>query len=152
MFDPPPPSLERAFEVVAELGPLQDLGLTRVGHRRIVPVIGGTISGSLTGTVLNGGADWQVVRADGSVDVDGRYSAELSDGSLLFIHARGVRSGDPRVLEQLLQSEEVNPELYYFRASLTLESAAHAELERSVFVASYVRERDRVRYVAFRVT
>ena len=149
---PPVPTLERAFDVVADLGPLQDHGMTRAGHRRIIPVIGGTISGSFTGTILPGGADWQTVRADGSIEIDGRYSARGDDGSLLYIRARGVRSGDPAVLESLLRGDDVDPADYYFRAALTLESAQHPDLERSVYVASYIREASRVRYVAYRVT
>ena len=46
---PPVPSLEFAFEVSAELGALEDHGMTRVGHRRIIPVIGGTITGYFNG-------------------------------------------------------------------------------------------------------
>ena len=149
---PPVPTLERSFEVVAELGPLEDHGMTRAGHRRIIPVIGGTVSGAFTGTILSGGADWQTVRADGSIEIDGRYSARGDDGSLLYIRARGVRSGDPAVLESLLRGDDVDPAAYYFRAALTLECAAHPELERSVYLASYIREADRVRYVAYRVT
>lgn len=149
---PPVPSLEVAFEVRAELGPLEDHGITRVGHRRIIPVTGGTISGQFDGTILAGGADWQTVRADGSIEIDGRYSARSHDGELLYIRARGVRSGDPDVLEALLRGAEVDPAAYYFRAALTLESATRPELERSLYVASYVREARRVRYVAYRVT
>jgi len=149
---PPVPSLVPAFEVVAELGPLEDHGMTRAGHRRIIPVIGGTITGEFTGAILAGGADWQTVRADGSIDVDGRYSARAGDGSLLYIRARGVRSGDPGVLEALLRGDDVDPDAYYFRAALTLESASRPEFERAVYVASYIREASRVRYVAYRVT
>ena len=149
---PPVPSLERAFEVVADLGPLEDYGMTRVGHRRIIPVIGGTITGAFTGAILSGGADWQTVRADGSTEIDGRYSARGDDGSLLHIRARGVRSGDPAVLEAVLRGDDVNPADYYFRAALTLECAALPELERAVYLASYVREANRVRYVGYRVT
>ncbi|MEV5070003.1 DUF3237 family protein [Microbacterium sp. LMI12-1-1.1] len=149
---PPVPSLVPAFEVVAELGPLEDHGMTRAGHRRIIPVVGGTITGEVTGTILAGGADWQTVRADGSIEIDGRYSARGDDGSLLYIRAQGVRSGDPEVLEALLRGEDVDPDAYYFRAALTLESATRPEFERAVFIASYVREASRVRYVAYRVT
>jgi hypothetical protein len=149
---PPVPSLDRSFEVVADLGPLEDHGMTRAGHRRIIPVVGGTVTGAFTGVILPGGADWQAVRADGSIEIDGRYSARGEDGSLLYIRAKGVRSGDPEVLESLLLGEDVDPVAYYFRAALTLESAAHPEFERSVFVASYVREAARVRYVAYRLT
>ncbi|MBW9120025.1 DUF3237 domain-containing protein [Microbacterium trichothecenolyticum] len=146
------PSLERAFEVVADLGPLEDHGMTRAGHRRIIPVIGGTVTGAFAGTILPGGADWQTVRADGSIEIDGRYSARGDDGSLLYIRAQGVRSGDPAVLEALLRGEDVDPSRYYFRAALTLECAARPEFERSLYLASYIREANRVRYVAYRVT
>ncbi|MDQ7879425.1 DUF3237 domain-containing protein [Microbacterium sp. QXD-8] len=149
---PPVPSLVPAFEVVAELGPLEDHGMTRAGHRRIIPVVGGTVTGDFTGTILAGGADWQTVRADGSIEIDGRYSARGDDGSLLHIRARGVRSGDPAVLEALLRGDDVEPDAYYFRAALTLESASRPEFERAVYVASYTREASRVRYVAYRVT
>ena len=40
----PVPGLEPAFEVDARLGPLEDHGMTRAGHRRVVPVAGGRIS------------------------------------------------------------------------------------------------------------
>jgi len=150
--EPPIPTLERAFEVVAELGPLQDHGVTRAGHRRVIPVLGGAITGGLGGEILPGGADWQVVRADGSIEVDGRYTARCGEGSLLYIHAQGVRSGEPDVLDALLRGESVDPARYYFRAALTIEAASHPELERSLFVASYVREARAVRYVAYRVT
>ena len=150
--EPAVPALERSFEVVAELGPLEDHGMTRAGHRRIIPVIGGTVSGAFTGTILSGGADWQTVRAAGSIEIDGRYSARGDDGSLLYIRARGVRSGVPAVLEALLRGDDVEPAAYYFRAALTLESAAHPDFERSVYIASYIREANRVRYVSYRVT
>lgn len=149
---PPLPTLEPAFDVVADLGELQDLGMTRVGHRRIIPVVGGTVSGTFAGTILEGGADWQTVRADGSIEIDGRYSARGDDGSLLYIRAVGVRSGDPAVLEALLRGEVVDPSRYYFRAALTLECAARPDLESSVFIASYIREANRVIYRAYRVT
>ncbi|GAA5030896.1 DUF3237 domain-containing protein [Microbacterium fluvii] len=152
MTQPPVPALEPAFEVVVELGPLEDHGMTRAGHRRVVPIIGGAITGGIEAEIVPGGADWQLVRADGCIEVDGRYTARAADGSLLYLHAVGVRSGDPAVLEALLRGDDVDPSQYYFRATVTIESAAHPELERSLYVASYVREATRVRYVAYRVT
>jgi hypothetical protein len=151
-LEPPVPRLEPAFSVRAELGPLQDLGTTRVGHRRIVPITGGAVFGAIDGKILPGGADWQIVRADGSIEVDGRYTVRTATGSLVYLHAVGLRSGPPDVLEALLSGVEVPPDDYYFRASITLESAELPELEKSLYVASYVREANRVRYVAYRVT
>ncbi|MFV0374313.1 DUF3237 domain-containing protein [Microbacterium sp.] len=149
---PPIPTLEPAFEVVAELGALEDHGDTRVGHRRIIPVIGGRVTGEFEGEILPGGADWQIVRRDGSIDVDGRYSARATDGALAYMHAVGVRSGDPDVLESLLRGEDVDPTAYYFRAAITIECAARPELQNSVYVASYIRTAHSVEYVAYRVT
>ncbi|WP_245717946.1 DUF3237 domain-containing protein [Nocardia miyunensis] len=56
------------------------------------------------------------------------------------------------MLEALLGGEPVDPADYYFRATITLESAIRPEFERSLYIASYVREARRVRYVAYRVT
>lgn len=151
-FSPPVPTLERAFEVSVDLDAMQDHGTTRVGHRRVIPITGGFITGAFDGEILPGGADWQIVRADGSIEVDGRYTARAEDGALLYIRAAGVRSGPPSVLDALLRGDPVDPTQYYFRAAITLESASHPELERSLFIASYIREADRVRYVAYRVT
>jgi hypothetical protein len=53
-----------------------------------------------------------------------------------------------------LRGEPVDPSEYYFRVAVRLETAAPrlALLERSIFVASAVREADRVSYTAYRVT
>lgn len=149
---PPVPGLEPAFTVEVELGLIEDHGMTRAGHRRIVPIVGGSVRGVFDGQILPGGADWQLVRADGSIEIDGRYSARADDGSLLFLHALGVRSGAPEVLEALLRGDQVDPSDYYFRTLVTLECSVRPELERCLFIASCVREADRVAYAAYRVT
>jgi hypothetical protein len=154
MPPPPVPELDAAFEVVVELGPLEDHGMTRAGHRRVVPIIGGTITGGLDADILSGGADWQVVRPDGAIEVDGRYSARTKAGDLLSLRVSGVRSGAPAVLDALLRGEAVDPRDYYFRTVVTIEtsSSALAHLQESLFVASCVREAMRVGYTAYRVT
>ena len=71
-----------------------------------------------------------------------------------MLHATGVRSGPPEVLEALLRGEPVDPSAYYFRTVVTLEASApeFAALQDVIFVASAVREADRVTYTAYRVT
>ncbi|MGV9372396.1 DUF3237 family protein [Micromonospora tulbaghiae] len=151
---PPVPGLEAAFEVEARLGVLEDHGTTRAGHRRVVPIVGGRVTGLFEADILPGGADWQVVRPDGAIEIDTRYSARTADGGHVYIRTFGVRSGRPAVLEALLRGEEVDPAEYYFRLGVRLETSvpALALLEQSVFVASAIREADRVRYTAYRVT
>lgn len=152
--DLPTPSLQPAFDVVAELGPLEDLGRTRAGHRRIIPIIGGTIRGLFDAEIISGGADWQLVREDGSIDIDTRYSARTQEGHHVHLRTAGVRSGSPEVLESLLRGEEVSPADYYFRVAVTIETSAPAlrHLERSLFVAVARRSADGVAYTAYRVT
>ena len=150
----PVPGLEPAFDVDAGLGPLEDHGVTRAGHRRVVPIAGGRISGLFDAEILPGGADWQLVRPDGSIEIDTRYSARTAAGEHVHLRTSGVRSGPPAVLEALLRGEAVDPGDYYFRVAVYLETSAPrlAALERSLFVASAIREADRVRYTAYRVT
>ncbi len=62
------PGLKFAFAIKAKVGPIQDLGQTARGHRRIIDILGGEVHGPrLTGEILPGGADWQIVRPDGIV-------------------------------------------------------------------------------------
>jgi hypothetical protein len=150
----PVPALERAFDVDARLGPLEDHGMTRAGHRRVVPIAGGRIGGLFDAEILPGGADWQLVRPDGTIEIDTRYSARTPAGEYIHLRTSGVRSGPPEILEALLRGEPVAPSEYYFRIGVRLETSAPrlAVLERSIFVASAVREADRVCYTAYRVT
>jgi Protein of unknown function (DUF3237) len=150
----PVPSLERAFDVAATLGPLEDHGMTRAGHRRVVPISGGQIRGVFEAEILPGGADWQLVRSDGAIEIDTRYSARTAAGEYVHLRTSGVRSGPPEILRALLRGEQVDPSEYYFRVAVHLETSAPrlAFLERSIFVASAIRGADHVRYTAYRVT
>jgi hypothetical protein len=150
----PVPRLEPAFDVTATLGPLEDHGITRAGHRRVVPITGGLVSGLVDAEILAGGADWQVVRPDGSTEIDTRYSARTPVGEYVHFRTSGVRSGPPEILDALLRGEPVDPSEYYFRVTVYLETSAPrlAELQRSIFVASAIRGADSVRYTAYRVT
>ena len=150
----PVPGLEPAFTVDARLGPLEDHGMTRAGHRRVVPIAGGRVVRLFDAEIVPGGADWQVVRPDGTVEIDTRYSARTPAGEYVHFRTSGVRSGPPPVLAALLRGEDVDPASYYFRVAVYLETSAPRLdfLERSVFVASAARGADRVAYTAYRVT
>lgn len=151
---PPTPGLEPAFEVEAHLGQLEDHGATRAGHRRVVPITGGHVRGLVDAQILPGGADWQLVRPDGAIEIDTRYTARTPAGEHLYLRTFGVRSGPPEVLQALLRGEPVDPAQYYFRLGVHLETSAPrlAVLQHSLFVASAIRDTDRVRYTAYRVT
>ncbi|UOR02766.1 DUF3237 domain-containing protein [Leucobacter allii] len=148
----PVPSLAHVFDVEVALGALEDHGATRAGHRRVIPIVGGRITGALEAEILPGGADWQIVRSDGSIEIDGRYSARTTAGELLYLQANGVRSGEPAVLEALLRGEAVDPADYYFRTVVTIETSAErlATYQRALFLAVAERGADVVRYATYR--
>lgn len=149
----PAPAFEPAFDVSVDLGALEDHGDTRIGHRRVVPILGGRITGAVEAEILPGGADWQRVRADGTIEIDGRYSARTTSGDLLLLHATGLRTGSPEVLERLGRAEDVDPHSYYFRTTVQIETAAPAlaHLQRSLFIAVAQRQANAVHYRAHRV-
>jgi hypothetical protein len=122
-----PPQLRFAFEIEAGVPKIIDLGQTQAGHRRIVPVTGGIVSGPrLQGRVLPMGADWQTVRPDGTADLEARYTLEMSDGALISVVNRGLRQGPPEVMARLARGETVDPSLYYFRTAASFETSAPA--------------------------
>ncbi len=102
--------LEPLFRATITLAPPQELGDAPLGRRRIIPITGGRIDGArLQGTVLPGGADWQIVRTDGVADLDARYTVKSDDGALIYVSNRGLRHGPPEVLAQLARGEDVDP-------------------------------------------
>jgi hypothetical protein len=104
--------------------------------------------------IAPGGADWQVVRPDGTVEIDTRYSARTADGEFVHFRTSGLRSGPPEVLEALLRGEPADASSYYFRLAVQLETSAPrlAILQRSLFIAAAIRSENGVRYTAYRVT
>ncbi|MBC9944373.1 DUF3237 domain-containing protein [Leucobacter sp. cx-328] len=148
------PQLTPVFDVCVDLERPLELGSTRAGTRRIIPIVGGTVSNGLDATILSSGADWQRVRADGTLEIDGRYTAHTADGELLYLTATGIRTGPPEVLAALGRGEAVDPAAYYFRTTVSIEtgSADLAWLQRSLFVATCVREAATVRYRTYQVS
>ena len=141
------PELRFAFEIDVEVGPPLDLGQTQAGHRRIVPIAGGVVSGPrLQGRVLAVGADWQILRPDGTADLDARYTIQSDDGALIYVVNRGVRHGPPDVLARLNRGERVDPAAYYFRSAASFETGApqHAWLTRAVVLGVGERYPDKV--------
>jgi len=114
-----------------------DLGPVPGGRRRIVPILSGTFEGpALKGRVLPGGADWQIVRADGLGELDTRYTLETGDGELIYVQNVGIRHAPPEITAKLMKGEPVDPALVYFRTVPKFETSAPelAWMMRSIFV------------------
>jgi len=111
------------FVITSTLAGIQKLGATPYGERRIINILGGTVEGPrLKGKILPGGADWQIVRADGVVHLTARYTIETDAGGLILVNSEGYRHGPPEVMARLARDETVDPSLYYFRAFMRFET------------------------------
>ena len=136
---PPAPGLVFAFEAHVEVGAPIEVGQLPKGMRRIVPILRGTFEGpGIKGRVMPGGADWQIIGADGFSQLDTRYTLETDSGRLIYVQNAGIRHAAPEVMQRLLRGEAVDPKLVYFRTVPTFETSA-PELQwltRSVFVGT----------------
>lgn len=120
-----------------------ELNITAVQHLgpdAVVGVVGGgRFEGErLRGRVLDGGSDWQRVRADGTVLLDCRIVLETTEGELIAMTYQGVRSGPPEVLARLAQGADVRADEYYLRIAplFHTHSANHAWLNKVIGVGT----------------
>ena len=137
-----PPTLTLAFTINVQVGAPTELGQVPRGRRRIIPILGGTFEGpSLRGKVLSGGADWQIIRADGAADLRARYTIETEAGACILVTSDGLRHGPPDVMARLARGEATDPALYYFRTAMRFETAdpAVAWLNRILAVGRGMR-------------
>lgn len=146
---------EPIFTIDAELAAIMNLGRTPYGERRIIDIVGGTVRGrKLNGRILPGGADWQIVRGDGAVDIKARYTIETDAGARILVNSDGLRHGPPAVLERLARGDNVDPALYYFRTVMRFETADPAVnwLNRILALARGQRKANAVRLDVYEVT
>jgi hypothetical protein len=130
------------FRIEITLAQPQELGAAPLGRRRIIGITGGRFAGErLSGRVLPGGADWQVIRADGVADLDARYTLETDDGALIYVRNHGYRHGPADVLDKISKGESVDPSLYYMRTTPLFETGdpRYAWLNRIICVATGAR-------------
>ncbi|SNY61335.1 DUF3237 family protein [Paractinoplanes atraurantiacus] len=87
-------ALQPAFTLTVDLAEPREVGRTLAGHRRVIPILGGTVTGpALTGEVLPGGADWNLVRPDGAIHVWARYELRTTEGFVVSVTNEGL--GEP---------------------------------------------------------
>jgi hypothetical protein len=151
----PEPRLILVYRLEATLGQPLDLGEGSQGHRRIVPLTGGTFAGpELRGRLLPGAsADWQTVLPNGTALGDIRYALQTDAGELLYVQSRSVRHGSAEVLARLGRGEDVDASEYTFRTSTQIEAAARRLdwLNKGVFISVGGRQADGVTYETYLV-
>lgn len=154
-LDPAPPELRFAFRVEVDLDAPVEVVEHALGRRRIIPIVGGTAAGpGLSGRVLPGGADVQLVRPDGVTEIEARYAVDFGDAGRVYIHNTGYRRAAPEDVERLLRGEPVDPERVYFRTCARIETGAGSPLPFADSLVIGVGERapDSVRVDFFTVS
>lgn len=137
----PSPELLHIADLTADLGEPVSIEGTPNGTRRLIPILGGEISGlRLRGKVLPGGADFQAIRHDDVIDLHARYVLELEDGTRVYVENSGFRHGPP--------------ENAYFRTTARFECPAgpHEWLMKHIVVGQGIRHLNRVEIRFFLVT
>ena len=116
-------------------GPI-DAGETPAGACRVIPIPGGTVTGTgLKGQVMSGGADFRILRKDGVTEPEARYIIVTESGSKIYVENKGLRRGEP-----------VDAALICFRATPRFETAdeKYRRLTRHIFLCDGVRRPNRV--------
>jgi hypothetical protein len=148
-----PPGLEFLFTLTAEVGEIVTMGTAPLGERRVVQITGGAFEGpQMRGEVI-GGADWQIVRGDGAIELDARYAIKEARGGVVQVLSQGMRHGPPEVLARLARGDEVPPDQYFFRTIMRFETGAAelAFLNKTIAVATAERKARRVELQAWRL-
>jgi hypothetical protein len=141
------PQLEFICELKVKIAPALTVGKTPHGTRRIIPITGGSFSGpNLKGTIINGGADWQVVREDGTTELNAIYTLQTDDGTLIYVNNKGIRVATPDIARRIANGEKVSPDAYYFRAAPSFETppGKYDWLMQTLFISKGIREPDGV--------
>ena len=142
----PPPQLEHLCDLAVDVGAAIAVGNGPQGLRRMVPILGGRVTGRLSGRVLPGGADYQLVVGPTVSRLDARYVLELDDGARIYVENRALRVAAADVTAKLLKGEPVPPEAVYFRCQPSFETgdARWAWLHERQFIGTGVRHPDAV--------
>ena len=124
------PQLEFALQLKVTLGEAYSCGETQHGQRTIIPITGGTFEGpAIKGTIINGGADYQLNNnAMGRTELEAIYCIKTDDGVNIHVRNRGIIANG--------KDEQGNP-TFYFKAAPQFEAPAdskYAWLNNAIFV------------------
>jgi hypothetical protein len=131
------------FAITITLHPIEEIGNTPAGTRRVFPVAGGDFAGErLRGTILPvAGSDLLLTRADGSSQQDVRMILRTDDGALIVMTYRGVRHAPPEVNARIARGEAVGASEYYLRTAPFFETSSPAYAWLNTIVSVGIGER-----------
>ena len=125
------PELEYALQLKVTLGEAFSIENTQHGRRTVIPITGGTFEGPmLKGTIINGGADYQIANAQGRTELEAIYCIKTDDGVYIHVRNRGIIANAPDANGQ---------PSFYFRAAPQFEAPADSKygwLNNALFVCA----------------
>lgn len=147
MKHPAAPELEHLATLVVDVIAPQEVGDTPFGRRRVIPIVGGSVSGPhMNGRILPGGADFQSIRSATFTDIHARYVIETEQGETVYVENTGIRTGSAQDIAALAKGLAVDPSRIYFRSFPRFETASPrlAWLNDRLFIGTGARYPDRV--------
>jgi hypothetical protein len=144
-----PPSLQTkyVFSLAIKVGTPIVAGDLGWGARRIVPILGGELTGEgMKGTIFPCGADFQIIRPNGFTELEAKYAFQMDDGAIVYIENIGIRFGPKQALDRIVRGEIVDPALIYFRSVPKFETGHenYRWLMENLFIGVGARHPDRV--------
>ena len=125
------PQLEFVMQLYVTLDQAYSVGDIPNGKRTVIPITGGTFEGPLLkGTIINGGADYQLASKDGRTQIEAIYSIKTDDGVYIHVRNRGIIC--------MGKDTNGNPS-FYFRAAPQFEApidSKYAWLNNAIFVCA----------------
>ena len=126
----PAPEMEFVMQLKVTLDAPYVVGDTPHGRRTVIPITGGTFEGPLLkGTILNGGADWQLAKGN-RTELEAIYSIKTDDGVFIHIRNRGIISSG--------KNPDGTPS-FYFKCAPTFEApedSKYAWLNNALFLCA----------------
>ena len=121
---------EFVMKLKVSLGQAYSVGETPKGRRTVIPITGGTFEGPLLkGTIIDGGADWQLAKGN-RTELEAIYSIKTDDGVYIHIRNRGI----------IFSGQDANgQQSFYFKAAPTFEApedSKYAWLNNALFICS----------------
>lgn len=126
------PQLEFALQLKVTLGETYSCGETQHGQRIVIPITGGTFEGpNIKGTIVNGGADYQLAnKAQNRTELEAIYSIRTDDGVYIHVRNRGI----------IYDGKDTNGNpSFYFKAAPQFEAPAdsqYAWLNNALFLCT----------------
>ena len=125
------PQIEFALQLKVTLGQAFSIENTQHGRRTVIPITGGTFEGpGIKGTIVNGGADYQLANAQGRTELEAIYCIKTDDGVCIHIRNRGIISNG---------KDQSGQPSFYFKCAPQFEAPAdspYAWLNNALFVCS----------------